>query len=269
VPLLRRMLNLEELDLNLKVDGKIIDDDTLKKDIIIYMPRLYKLTINIRSTIYHRNQTNIPLNEHIQKTSKYFSNNQIITCIDHFQEKEYSQCYIYSYPYKWKVYNDITNHFQGELFTSVTEVSLSDERPFEHEFFLRIAQSFPFMKELRIDNRKAQNNKQFIRSNNDDQILSIIEYPNLTRLDLFNTHDDYVELFLFDTKMSLPSNLHLRVDYKSLERVTYSSTRYMTRNNCEKIAALYFNPVNQIAEHIKNYFPHTSIRRHGAFELSK
>jgi pyrrolidone-carboxylate peptidase len=88
VALLRRMLNLEELDLNLKVDGKIIDDDTLKKDIIIYMPRLYKLTINIRSTIYHHNQTNFPFNEHIQKTSKYFCNNQMVTCIDHFQEKD-------------------------------------------------------------------------------------------------------------------------------------------------------------------------------------
>jgi hypothetical protein len=250
------MLNLEELDLNLKVDGKIIDDDTLKKDIITYMPRLYKFTINIYSTIYHRNQTNFPLNEHIQKTSKYFSNNQLITCIDHFLEKGYSQCYIYSYPYIWTAYYYITNHFGGGLFTNVTVVSLSDERPFEREFFLRIAQSFPFMKELRIDNRKAQNNKQFIRSNNDDQILSIIEYPNLTRLDLFNTHDDYVELFLFDTKMSFPDNLDLRVDCESLERVTYSFTRCIIPSNCEKLFALYFDPVNQIGERIKNYFPH-------------
>jgi len=94
---------------------------------------------------------------------------------------------------KLKVYNNITNHFRGGLFTSVTTVSLYDEYPLEDEFFLRIAQSFPFMKELTIKNRKAQNNKP----NNNDQILSIIEYPNLIRLDLTNTHDNYVELFFF------------------------------------------------------------------------
>ncbi|CAF1218127.1 unnamed protein product [Rotaria sp. Silwood1] len=176
-------------------------------------------------------------------------------------EKGYSQYHIYSYPYKLKVYNNITNNFRGGLFTCVTQVSLYDERPFEHDFFLRIAQSFLFMKELTIKNQKAQNKKQFIKSNSDDQILSIIEYPNLTRLDLTNTHDDYIELFLFDRKMSLPNNLHLCVDYQSLERVTYYFTRYITRNHCAKLAGVYFYPLNQIDENIKNYFPHTCICR--------
>ncbi|CAF5110835.1 unnamed protein product, partial [Rotaria sp. Silwood1] len=166
------MLNLEELHLNIivKCYEEFISGDTLNKDIIIYMPRLYKFTFNICSIINHRNQTNFPLNEHIQKTFKYFFNNQIITCIDHFQEKGYSQCHIYSYPYKLKVYNNITNNFRGGLFTCVTQVSLYDECPFEHDFFLRIAQSFPFMKELIIKNQKAQNKKQFIKSNSNDQI---------------------------------------------------------------------------------------------------
>jgi hypothetical protein len=261
------MLNLEELDLNIRVEcyEQFIDGERLKKDIIIYMPQLYKFTFNICSIINHRSQINFPLNEHIQKTFEYFSNNQIITCIDHFQEEGYSQCHIYSYPYKLKFYDDITNNFSGGLFTSVTQVSLYDERPFEHEFFLQIQKSFPFMKELTIKNRKAQNNK----SNNNNEILSIIEYPNLTRLDLTNTHDDYVELFLFDTKMSLPNNIHLCVDYQSLERVTYYFRRYTRHNNCAKLAALYIYPVNQVDEHIKNYFPHTCICNSADFLLSK
>ena len=59
------MLNLEELDLNIKVKRyeKFIDGDTLKKDIIIYMPQLYKFTFNIYSIINHRNQTIFSLNE--------------------------------------------------------------------------------------------------------------------------------------------------------------------------------------------------------------
>ncbi|CAF2521237.1 unnamed protein product [Rotaria sp. Silwood2] len=263
VPLLHRMLNLEELDLNITVNcyEKFIDGDTLKRDIIVYMLQLYKFTFNICSIINHRNQTNFPLNEHIKNTFKNISNNQIITSIDHFQEKRYSQCHIYSYPYKWKIYNNLTNNFRGGLFTSVTQVSLYDEHPFEYELFLRIQISFPFMKELTIKNQKAQKYKQFIKSNNNNQILPIIEYFNLTRLDLNKTHDDYLELFLFDMNMSLPINLHLLVNYESLERVTYYFTRYITRNNCTKLAALYCNPVNQIDEHIKNYFPYTCIRR--------
>ncbi|CAF5147779.1 unnamed protein product, partial [Rotaria sp. Silwood1] len=160
-----------------------------------------------------------------------------------------------------KIYNNITNNFRGGLFTSVTQVELHDEHPFEYEFFPQTAQSFPFMKELTIKNRKAQNTKQFVKSNNNHQIFSIIEYPNLTRLDLTNTHDDYVELCLFDTNMSLPNNLHRCVDYQSLERVTYYFTRYITRNHFAKLATLYIYPVDQINEHIKNYFPHDSIRR--------
>ncbi|CAF1644497.1 unnamed protein product [Rotaria socialis] len=271
VPLLRRMLNLEELDLNIVVQcyEKFISGDTLMKDIMIYMPQLYKLTFNICSIINHGDQAIFPLNEDIEKTFKSFSNNQIITCIDHFQEEGFSQCHIYSYPYKLKVYNNITNNFLGGLFTSVTQVSLYDERPFEHEFFRRIQKSFPFMKELTINNRKAQNNKQLMKLNNDNQIMSIIEYRYLTRLNIINTHDDYVELFLFDTKISLPNNLHLCADYQSLKRVTYDFTRDITRNHSSKFAALYFSTSHKIDEHIKNCFPHTFIRCFSDFVLSK
>ncbi|CAF3867585.1 unnamed protein product [Adineta steineri] len=218
-----------------------------------------KFTFNIYSIIDHRHQAIFPLNEHIEKTFQYFSNNQITTRIDHFEKGRFSQCHVYSSSYKMKIYNNITNNFRGGIFTSVTEVSLRDEYPFEHEFFLRIAQSFPSMKQLTIKNRQAQNNKQLIKSNNDYQILSIIEYPNLTRLDLNNAHDDYVELFLFDTKMSVPNNLHLCVDYQSLKRVTYYFTRYITSNNYVKLAALYCDPNQENDEHFKKYFTNTRI----------
>src|SRR5262249_34850749 len=151
-----------------------------------------------------------------------FHDNQIISCVDHFQERKYSQGHIYSYPYKLKLYKNITNNFPGGLFEYVNEVSLYDERPFEYQFFLRIAQSFPFMEELTISNSKAQNDKQLIKSENQNQTLPIIEYPNLIRLDFNQSHDDYVELFLLDTNVSLPNIVHLSVDYQSLKRVTYN-----------------------------------------------
>ncbi len=44
-------------------------------------------------------------------------------------------CRIYSYPYMWISYGSIRNNFRGGLFKSVLEISLIDERPFEHDFF--------------------------------------------------------------------------------------------------------------------------------------
>jgi len=41
--------------------------------------------------------------------------------------------------YSLTYYDNITNNFPGGLFKYVVEISLYDERPFEHEFFLRIS----------------------------------------------------------------------------------------------------------------------------------
>jgi hypothetical protein len=43
---------------------------------------------------------------------------------------------MYSYPYTLTYYDDISNNFPGGLFKCVREISLFDERSFEHEFFV-------------------------------------------------------------------------------------------------------------------------------------
>ena len=106
-----------------------------------------------------------------------------------------------------------------------------DERPFEHEFFFRISQSFPFVKELTVVNNKPKKNKL----HNDNKDCSIIKYPRLTTLILTNAHEDYIEQFLLDTKISLPNNVHLFVEYQSLEKVTHNFKRDATRANCAKV----------------------------------
>jgi len=100
-------------------------------------------------------------------------------------------------------------------------------------------------------------------NNLSNQTLSIIKYPNLTRLDLTESHHDYIKQFLFNTKMSLPNNLHFYVNYQSLERVTYNFTRYTTRNNLAKLAALHLYSAKQDDQHIKDYFPHTDLCHDG------
>ncbi|CAF1691641.1 unnamed protein product, partial [Rotaria sp. Silwood1] len=148
VPLLHRMLNLEKLHLYLIIGCKntFIDSNNLKRNIINHMPQLHILTFIIRSTVRLHNQINLLSNEDIQYTFNDFQNNQIITCVDYFSEIERSQCHIYSCPYELKEYHKITNNFPGGIFKHVREISLCDQRPFEHDFFFQISQSFLFMK---------------------------------------------------------------------------------------------------------------------------
>ncbi len=176
-----------------------------------------------------------------------------------FQKKKYYQSHIYSYPYKLKQYNDITNNFPGGIFRCVREVSLLDERPFEHDFFLRIAQSFPSMEILTLSNRKGQNNKRLRQSKNGHQDLSIIKYPHLIELDISDTHKDYHEQFLFDTKMCLPNDLHISIDYRLAKKVTRNFRRNTTRSNYAKMSLVCFCNESKFPDHLKDYFPYAKI----------
>jgi hypothetical protein len=261
VPLLQRMLYLEKLDLTLKIQRRkgLVDANDLKENIINYMSRLNHLTFNIRSFNTLPIQMNILSNEDIQCIFKHCSDNQIISSIDYFPEKQFSYCHIYSYPYKLKYYLNISNNFPGGLFPFVVKVCLYDERPFEHEFFLQMEKSFPLMKILTVENGKPQKNKL----HNDNRDISPIKYLHLTKLRLTRIHDDYIEQFLVDTKMSLPNNVRLFVLHESLARITNNFKRDATRANCAKIN--YMSRVlgpgygsSQFTEHFKDYFLHVN-----------
>ncbi|CAF1037124.1 unnamed protein product [Rotaria sp. Silwood1] len=118
---------------------------------------------------------NLPSTEDVQRTFIDFTNNEIISYVDYFSEAKQTRCHIYSYPSFMPYYDDITNNFSGGLFKHVRMVSLYDEYPFEHEFFFRIVQSFPYMEQLSMINHKSQNRKQSYESSNDNQNLSVIE----------------------------------------------------------------------------------------------
>ncbi|CAF3666417.1 unnamed protein product [Rotaria socialis] len=224
-----------------------------------HMSQLNQFTFNIRSTIRLHNQISFLSNEDIQHTFNDFQNNQIISCVDYFSEMERGQCHIYTYPYQLKEYHQITNNFPGGIFKYVREISLFDERPFQHEFFFQISQSFPFMKKLTLINPKPQNDKRYRKVDDDNQHLSIIEYPNLSHLNLDEAHDDYIEQFLIDTKTCLPNTVYLSVDYQVLKRVTQHFTRNTTRINCTKLCSLGLIGICQIPKYVKEYFPYTRI----------
>jgi len=64
-----------------------------------------------------------------------------------------------------KFYYYITNNFPGGLFKYVQKISLFDEYPFEHEFFIRISESFPIVKNLSLTNPTPQNKNQLHQTN--------------------------------------------------------------------------------------------------------
>ncbi|CAF3598969.1 unnamed protein product [Rotaria sordida] len=256
VPFLQQMLNLEKFCLNLVICAKkFVDGNELKQNIINHMARLQRFEFYICSGISLHNQIYLQSKEDIQHTFEDFKDDQVISYVDYFQE-QYGLCHTYLYPEQLKYYHTVTNNFPGGLFTCVRTISLHDEHPFEHEFFLRIAQSFPFMKKLSLNNSKPQNNKLCRESQDDNQDFSIINYPYLTTLTLYDAHDDYIEEFLVDTKICLPNNaVHLNIYYEQVKRVTHNFIRDTTRINCAKLNSLYLNG-RRLPKYAKDYFPH-------------
>ena len=115
------------------------------------------------------------------------------------------------------------------------EVSLDDERSFEHESFLRIGEAFPFMEKLTVSNKKPQMNKLHRESQSGNEDFSIIKYSHLTRVNFIGAYDDYVEQFLVDTAICLLNNVFLAAHCQALEKITENFTRNTTQINCAKL----------------------------------
>jgi hypothetical protein len=250
------MINLKKLALYITIDRveTFIDGNDFK-NIIKHLKQLNTFIFNIRSSISLDHAVQLPSNEQIQDTFTNFKDNQIISCVDYFSKKRTGQCHIYSCPYTMSYYHGITNNFPGGLFKCVREISLFDERPFEHEFFIRIAQSFPSIEKLSLSNRKPQKHKEYQNSKDDNKHFPVIEYPRLTELEFTNVHKDYLELFLDHTKTSLPNNIFLSPDYGPLRKATHNFKRDSMRVNCAKVTQLWISDNFKISQCFKAYFP--------------
>ncbi|CAF1120823.1 unnamed protein product [Rotaria sp. Silwood1] len=165
LPLLYRTTNLEKLDLYLTfyVKDRFIDGNHIKTNILSNIPQLNRFSFHIHSLMFINNQINLLSKEDIQETVIDFKHNKIISYVDYFLEKQIGQCHVYSYPSEMQYYQNITNHFSSGLYKYVRLISLYDEHPFEHEFFIKISQSFPFLESLTlINNHRHKNLNNFI-----------------------------------------------------------------------------------------------------------
>jgi hypothetical protein len=170
---------------------------------------------------------NLQSKEDIQQTLPIFENDSCICSINYYHKAEMASCLIYtaSCVNTLNCYY-ITNNFAGGIFKSVSKISLFDEKPFEHDFFMEISKSFPFVKTLSITNTTPQQKN--------DQNHSKIIYLDLVKLDFDYVHDDYIEQFLLDSKTEFCKAITIGMEYNQLVKVTRNFKRTETKNNCLK-----------------------------------
>ncbi|CAF3995893.1 unnamed protein product, partial [Adineta steineri] len=242
--LLRRMSNLEKLTLNIfiKNRNRVIDGTNIQHDILDYMPQLRSfifyictyvepavLSYKLSSEDIQQTLTNIGL-QHVSNMVNY------VTCFVNFVYGVRAACSIFSLPFEFNYLQDLGNNFPNIVFSCVTYLLIQDTIPFEHEFFMRIARSFPLLKHLCIRNRESQQLNGLVTFSSDNcQLHSIIEYPHLTILDVRSSHIDYAEQFLNETKTFIPCLTEIEASFSGhLKAVTKDFTREETRRNCAK-----------------------------------
>ncbi|UJR06682.1 hypothetical protein I4U23_010968 [Adineta vaga] len=227
LPLLRRMIYLEDLMLNLCVGNRstIIDSTHLNKEVLLYLPCLQTLTFNIEVYITGVNEINWTNFNNVQYIFYNGKSHQSICYIDQFPRGRRGRSHIYSIPYTLNDLHYISSNFPGGLFMNVHCLSMMNiYYPFEHDFFVKIACSFPLLTNLSVSNDTPQKYKRLNQLNNNDQISSLVEFSNLIKLRISSRCIDYVEQFLEDTNTRLPRLLELKIDYIHLQFVTENFT---------------------------------------------
>jgi hypothetical protein len=245
------MLNLEELTLFLlvsKIESTYIDGIQLYDEILIFMPRLNKLTFSINTLLFNKYVTiDLPSNDDIQNSFIKRSYQQVGSYVDEKLTNNTGRCHVYSLPYQFDNFFHLTNCFQGGIFDNVRWLAMTDEHPFEHELFEKISHDFPFLQKLTVINSKPQKNKQ--------HASTLITFAHLVKLNLCMTHINYVEQFLLETKTRLPSLKNLVIEYESLVMITNNFTNDAARRNCSQLRRINTDRPFVRAENFHSYFP--------------
>ena len=235
------MSHLEKLTLYLPIDGqnRIIDGTYIQHDILDHMPQLYSFTFYICTYVETVDLSYKLTSEDIQQTLTGIGQQHTTSMVSYILSDK-AACSIFSLPFEFGCLKDLGNKFPNIVFSCVTYLLVQDTHPFEHEFFMRIARSFPLLKHLRVLNEEPQVLGGLMTSSSGNcQLYSIIEYPHLTTLDLKYAHGDYVEQFLNERKAYIPCLTEFGVFIHDLKVVTKDFTREETRHNCGKVKRIF------------------------------
>jgi hypothetical protein len=238
IPLVHRMTYLENLTLSLRLSERtsFIDCDYLKNSLLNHMSSLQKFTFNFCIDHLWINEDEVkPSFDSIRRT--FIENGYNIdgyVYYTNYSHQILGQCHIYSLPYLIDYLQPISHSFPGGLFQNVTTVWLRDEyNSFEHDFFLKISQSFPLLRRLRISNKIGQKQES-------QEMSATIKFSHLIELACTHVHMNYVEQFLSNSNTRLPSLVRLHIQYEHLLAVTENFTRNATRINCDRLKSIRF-----------------------------
>ncbi|CAF2887809.1 unnamed protein product [Rotaria sp. Silwood2] len=251
------MSNIESLNLHFTIDNQttFIDGEHIYNEIIVHMSQLQTFNfcfctfIQLDYLVHHLSKDDI-----LQTFSNIMC--QQVDCMINYRRYDVKY-HVFSLPFMFDYLPFIDNIFPNIIFNHVIRLIVDDEIPFKHEFFMRIAWSFPLLKELHVFNLMPQSSISNKLNSNDNQLHStIIEYPYLTLLNLGFVHHDYIDQFLNDKKAHLPRLTKLIVNYYKLITVTKNFTNDRTRVNCMKVKQLNINSKISIhSEDFYVYFP--------------
>jgi len=249
VPLLRGMLNLEELILLIAiVRTKLpyIDGTHLYNDFLVQMSRLNKFTFSINTLVYDKDvKIDLPSNDDIQNSFIKIGYQHLDSYANVM--KIGGRCHAYSLPYQFDTFLHLTNSFRRGNFDKVRWLVMNDTHSFEHEFFKTISQDFPFLQRLTVNNFEPQKNKQHSST-------SII-FSQVYDLTIVSVHIDYVEEFLLETNIRLPRLTLLGIKYESLAMVTNNFTNDAARFNCSQLRHITILEPFVRPENFHSYFP--------------
>ncbi|CAF1446736.1 unnamed protein product [Adineta steineri] len=254
VPLLRRMLNLEELTLFIsviRIKSAYIDGNQLYDKVLNYMPRLNKFIFSIHTKVsneFSKKQIDLPSNDDIRNSFTKRGIQSIDIFADDKLIKNRGNCHVYSLPYQFNDFLFMNSSFQGGRFDKVRSLSMDDIRPFEYELFQIISQDFPFLRKLSILNNIPEKNKQYHSS-------TLITFNHLFELDIYCVHNDYVIQFLSDKHTRLPCLTNLIVQYEKLLTVSNNFTNDAARLNSSKIKSLVTYRLFAGSQDYYSYFP--------------
>jgi len=252
------MKYLEKLTLYLRIQnrGTFIDSTHLQNEILFYMPHLHSFTFYISTYNNTDDLFRYVPSQDIQRIPINIGHQQRIANVINYSNSRQAVCSIFSLPFTFDILHDIGSTFPDTVFKYVTNLWVEDVVPFNHEFFIRVARSFPLLDKLHVKNLKLQSSCYINSvSSNDNQSYSIAKYPYLTSLGVINGNIDNVEEFLNETNASVPCLTKLVINYNDLKIVTKNFTREETRRNCTKIKQLFlFNGLG-CRKDFYHYFP--------------
>ncbi len=209
------------------------------------MPQLYAFTFYITCENTLIDSAVCISNSDIQRTFSTFEHEQVALVIDCFRSYTI-RCPFFSLAFKFNHIKTMTNKISNLVFNSVTHLPLRDIDPFKHEFFVRFSRAFPFLQNFSIPNMIPPVLGSEKYHLGDKDWCSIIKYPHLIPLDIYDLSIYYVEHFLSETKTHLPRVTELKIRYEDLELVAKDFKRNETMNcetahNLSKRCALLFS----------------------------